>query len=256
MDHISSVKNDMIKRYRRLCESKRERTRSGLFVLEGARLVSDCIENGFVPENIFIEEGLEDKYRFAADNARTVTISREVSGAIAQTVTSQGIYAICRLPEKKHIDSFEGGGLLILDDLQDPGNLGTIIRTADAFGISLALCGCCDEFSPKTVRSAMGSVFRVTMYSDSFEDTIKHLRSMGMRIYASVIDSSAVSILDANLSSAAVVIGNEGSGMPEEHIKMCDDGITIKMTGSINSLNAAMAAGIFIWELHKDQQGG
>ena len=256
MDHISSSKNDMIKRYRRLCESKRERTRSGLFVLEGARLVSDCIGNGFIPENIFIEEGLEDKYRFAAYNARTVTISHEVSRSISQTVTPQGIYAVCRLPEKKPIDRFGGGSLLILDDLQDPGNLGTIIRTADAFGVSLALCGCCDEFSPKTVRSAMGSVFRVTMYSDTFENTVKHLRSAGMKVYASVIDSNAVSVLDADLSSAAVVIGNEGSGMPAEHISMCDEGITIKMHGSINSLNAAMAAGIFIWELGRDSQGG
>ena len=250
-DRISSTKNEVIKKYRKLCESKRERTKSGLFVLEGARLVSDCIENGIIPQNIFIEEGCEEKYSEELCSEKSCIISKEVSKSISQTVTPQGIYAICELPPKKPIEQFDGDKLIILDDLQDPGNLGTIIRTADAFGLPLALCGCCDEFSPKTVRSAMGSVFRTVMYSDTFENTVSHLHSRGIKVYPSVVDSSARSVLDADMTSCAVVIGNEGSGISHEHIAMCDEGFNIKMKGTINSLNAAMAAGIIIWELSR-----
>ncbi len=258
--YISSAQNESLKLYRKLSSSKKDRISRGQFVLEGVRLVSDCTkaaEKKYLPEYLFVTEEALERYPdrltedFLQSCGHTAIISKEAAAAISLTDTPQGVYAICSMPEKKDISGFDAANerLLILDDLQDPGNLGTIIRTADAFGISLALCSCCDVYSPKTVRSAMGSIFRVRFYHDSFESVTAKLRSDNVRVLASVLSEDAAYLGECSLADTAVVIGNEGSGMPPEHISMCDGGLTIKMRSGIDSLNAAMAAGIIMYSM-------
>lgn len=141
--------------------------------------------------------------------------------------------------------------------MQDPGNIGTIIRAADAVGIDrVYLCSCCDIYNPKTVRSAMGSMFRVKLTdNDNYADVISSLKDAGVTTYASVIDSSAQSLRDTVFDRrSAVVIGNEGNGLSEEDADACDKKITIKMKGNINSLNAASAASIMLWEMTRTEE--
>ena len=131
--------------------------------------------------------------------------------------------------------------------------MGTMLRTADACGIdAIITCNCCDVYNPKTVRSAMGSLMRVNIIDDDIGNAVLNLKNAGIAVYAAVIDSSAVSLTECDFSKGgAVMIGNEGNGLPSEHSALADVPLTIKMHGTINSLNAAMAAGIIMWELSK-----
>ncbi|MBQ7783841.1 MAG: RNA methyltransferase, partial [Oscillospiraceae bacterium] len=144
-----------------------------------------------------------------------------------------------------------GGRYLILDNIQDPGNMGTMLRTADACGIDAVItCSCCDIYNPKVVRSAMGSLMRVTVIDDDINSAADILHSKNVPIFAAVVDSTALSLKQCDFSQGgAVMIGNEGNGLSPDHIALADIPMTIKMHGQINSLNAAMAAGIIMWEL-------
>ena len=159
-----------------------------------------------------------------------------------------------------NIDDIDSNGkYLILNNLQDPGNLGTLLRTADAVGISGVILSnnCCDIYNPKVLRSAMGSIFRVKVYVENdFSKVIDMLKSKQLKTSAAVVDKDAVSIIDADFSKgSAVVIGNEGNGLSNDDAMLCDERVTIKMHGNINSLNAAMAGGIILWEMKRNGVG-
>ncbi|MBQ7990707.1 MAG: RNA methyltransferase [Oscillospiraceae bacterium] len=255
--YITSADNDRIKLYRRLYLDKRYRRKEGLFVLEGARLVSDAA--GVINfHSVFFTEDARKRYNAAYEkisaHSRICVISDDIADTISGTDNPQGVYAILRSPEEKPISDIvkDTHKAIILDNIQDPGNMGTMLRTADACGIDLVvLCECCDELSPKVVRSAMGSIMRVRISHSSFEDAVSSLKEVGYRIYAAVIgDGLHLGEFDFAQKSA-VIIGNEGNGIPEKHAKLADDPMTIKMHGTVNSLNAAMAAGIIMWELSR-----
>ncbi len=256
---ITSKDNPVVKLYQKLSSSKKERFQYGLFVLEGLRIVEDALREDSGIKNLILTKQAYEKYShvlFQADlrNTRTVVISNELGNKIASTDTTQGIFAICTIPVQKKIDFRENGRYIVLYGLQDPGNAGMIIRTADALGIDgVILSGCCDLYSPKVIRSTMGSVFRVdTMIENDTENLFALLKNSSVETSASVIDKDAENISDCTFSGKqAVFIGNEGNGLPPEISQRCDRRVTIPMNGNINSLNAAMAAGILMWELKK-----
>lgn len=256
---IISKDNPVIKLYQKLSSSKKERFQYGLFVLEGLRIVEDTLREDSGIKNLILTKQAYEKYSqvlFQADlrDTRTVVISNELGNKIASTDTTQGVFAICSIPVRKNIDFRENGRYIVLYGLQDPGNVGMIIRTADALGIDgVILSGCCDLYSPKVIRSTMGSVFRMnTMIENNTENLFGMLESNGVLTSASVIDKDAVNINDCKFDGKqAVFIGNEGNGLPHEIALRCNRRVTIRMNGSINSLNAAMAAGILMWELKK-----
>lgn len=261
--YISSADNEKIKLYRKLSD-KRARKKEQLFTIEGVRLVTDAANEAIELHCVFITESAAKKYGDALElltsryNDRSFFfISKELADMLSETRASQEVFAICRIPAIDKSEAYgkikRGGKYLILDNIQDPGNLGTMLRTADACGIDAVItCSCCDIYNPKTVRSAMGSLMRVCVIDDSIEEAAAVMRNAGIRIFAAVIDSSAVSLTDCDFSEGgAVIIGNEGNGIPEAHIGLADIPMTIKMHGTINSLNAAMAAGIIMWELSK-----
>ena len=175
---------------------------------------------------------------------------------MSDTKGTQGIFVIAAA-EINYLgeDDLRSGKYLVMDNLQDPGNVGTILRTADAVGVDgVIMCSnCCELYNPKTIRSAMGSVFRLNIYNaDSLSDVCGLFRKRGVKSYAAVVDSDALSVTDADFSgSCAVVIGNEGNGLSKADADECDERITIKMQGNINSLNAAMAGAIILWEMFR-----
>lgn len=259
---LSSKDNVHIKRYQKLAASKKERYADGLFVLEGVRLIEDALLEHAQLECLMVTESGAERYPALLAQAdlkevRLLVISNELGAKIAQTEQPQGAFALCRMPRQTAYQPVlaRGGHFLILHQLQDPGNLGMILRTADALGIDgVFLCGCCDVYSPKVIRATMGSVFRVPIWLEP--DTDKLLSAMGtagVHTYAAVIDPAAQELRSCAFDgSGAVMIGNEGNGIPAAVADACDTRLTIRMQGHINSLNAAMAAGIILWEL----QGG
>lgn len=256
---ITSKDNPSLKLYQRLSDSKKERLKYGLFVLEGLRIVEDAVRENAPIHQIILTENAVKKYGgglFQADlrDTRTIVVSNELGNRIASTDTTQGVFAVCRIPEKKEMTFTENGKYIVLFGLQDPGNVGMIIRTADALGIDgVILSGSCDLYSPKVIRSTMGSVFRTNIHiENSAEKLFEMLEKNDVFTSASVIDRDAEKITECLFRGRqAVFIGNEGNGLPPEISAKCNRRITIPMNSTINSLNAGMASGIVMWELKK-----
>ncbi|MBQ8296687.1 MAG: RNA methyltransferase [Ruminococcus sp.] len=259
---ITSKDNPVVKLYQRLSSSKKDRLEYGLFVLEGLRIVEDALREDSGITHLIITKNAADKFGealFQADlrNTKTVVISNELGNKIASTTQTQGVFAICRIPADRKMKFIENGKYIVLFGLQDPGNAGMIIRTADALGMDgIIMSGSCDLYSPKVIRSTMGSVFRTNICIENNEDALfEMLREHNICTCASVIDTDAQKITDCGFKGGqAVFIGNEGNGLPRETSMRCDRRITIPMCGNINSLNAAMAAGIVMWELSRSRQ--
>ncbi len=260
---ITSKDNPVIKLYQKLASSKKERLQYGLFVLEGLRITQDALSEQSGLTHVILTKQAYDKFGdelFQADlrDAKTIVISNELGNRIASTGTTQGVFAICMIPVQKELSSAmkENGKYVVLFGLQDPGNVGMIIRTADALGLdAVILSGSCDIYSPKVIRSTMGSVFRADIYIENdTEKLFSALERAGVTSSAAVIDKDAVNVVQCRFDgSQAVFIGNEGNGLPADIASRCTRKVIIPMHGNINSLNAAMAAGILMWELKKER---
>lgn len=254
---ITSKDNPIIKLYQKLSISKKERIQYGLFVLEGLRITEDALRDSHVSTLIFTENAYR-KYSeqlFQADlkDTKTIVISNELGNRISSTETTQGVFAICSIPVQKTPVFNENSKYIVLYGLQDCGNVGMIIRTADALGIDgIILSGSCDLYSPKVIRSTMGSVFRTNIYIENDKEKLfAILEKNNVITSAGVIDGETL-VTECSFSGKhAVFIGNEGNGLPREVSERCDRRITIPMKGTINSLNAGMASGILMWEMKK-----
>ncbi len=260
MDIISSKDNVNIKLYQKLGSNKKYRKEYGMFILEGIRLCLDAINENAVLHCVFVTVTAEKKYseavNFLRDKAaeRLLVISDELGERLADTSGTQGVFAICKILDKRNLNGTicSSGKYIVLNNLQDPGNVGTIIRTADAVGISgVILCDCCDIYSPKVIRSTMGSLFRLAIIDGyTVDEVFDELNCKNIATFAAVIDTDAISLTDCDFSNgAAVVIGNEGSGLAQGVVNLCENKLTIKMQGNVNSLNAAMATSIIMWEM-------
>lgn len=257
MQYITSKDNPAVKLYRRLSESKKYRRENGMFILEGVRLIDDAVRENAGLYAVFASEECAETF-FGGRNisgAECYVIPDDLADKLSDTGNTQGVFAICRTPERLFAAETvkKGGKYVLLHQVRDPGNLGTIIRTADAVGIDgVFLSDCCELYNPKVVRSTMGSIFRLNVSEAGFYDVFPAFAANGIETFAAVVDEDAVSLTECDLSGgAAVLIGNEGNGLPDEISAMCDKRLTIKMHGNINSLNAAMAAGIIMWEFTK-----
>lgn len=261
---ISARENAAVRIYRKLASSRKERMREQRFVLEGLRLVGDAVKNGAALTHLF---WTEDGYaRWQAEQiqadlreTRCALISNELGKELSQTEHSQGVYAICRMPQQPALcDLVHAGGIYaVLHQLQDPGNAGMVLRTADALGLDgVIYSASCDIYSPKVVRATMGSLFRMQICCTAeIAPVLDACRAAGVESCAAVVSGPAELVGSCAFSGGtAVVIGNEGNGLPPEVAAACDRRVTIPMHGTIESLNAAMAAGIILWEAAKAEK--
>lgn len=259
MSVITSKDNPSVKLYMKLSSSKKERKNLSMYVLEGYRLITDAIKENSLVRQIFFTEDAYEKYSGSLSQVdlkevKTLIISNELGIKISCTEKPQGVFAICSIPPEKNLKSLlkSDGRYVVLHQLQDPGNLGMIIRTADAVGIDgIILSQCCELYSPKVIRSTMGSVFRMNIFDGcDIDSVLSCFKEKGISSYAAVIDKDAKDLRTCSFNGgSAVLIGNEGNGLPVQVADNCTQKVTIKMTGHINSLNAAMAAGIIMWEM-------
>lgn len=252
---ISSRDNKIIKTAR-LLSKKKGREKNGLYIAEGVRITRDAIE--YIPEQteyVIASESYCEKDGAFIDkldkSGKIVYITDDkIFNEICDTETPQGIAAVIKIPNSSELDVANTNYVLILDGISDPGNMGTIIRTAEASGIGL-ICltdGCADIYSPKVVRSSMSSVFRMRFARIKTTD-VSELKKSGFTVVATALDNS-VSIDDADVTGKrAIVIGSEARGVSDEIISMSDISVRIDMCGHIESLNAAVAAGIAMYVL-------
>lgn len=253
---ITSRKNDAVKRFRDVLREKRLRDSEGIFAAEGDHLCGELSKCGYRIISAFATESALAKYPQTAAALRNAeefaVISPEVAEYISDTKAPQGLFAIAEKPEPAGI-SDDAGRLVILDGVQDPGNVGTILRTAEALGFDGAVLSpdCADIWSPKTLRASMGSVLRLPCIIGGLPGIITGLKEAGFRVYGSMLDSSAEKLGTFGFPErAAVVIGSEGAGISRETAQACDQSVYIPISGA-ESLNAGAAAAILLWEISK-----
>jgi TrmH family RNA methyltransferase len=234
MQHVASRQNPLFKK---LFSLKKDR---GMMLLEGRRLVEDALERGMAPGMCAVTA------EYAATQGPPgiphVVLSPQLFGSIAETESPQGILAFFEIPWAKIRDMMDKDRIVILDSLQDPGNVGTIIRTAEAFGFTgIVLVGdTANPFSPKAVRASMGSCLGISIVKGSAED----LKILPHTIYALVLQGRKMLSPDLFKARTAICLGRESEGISREVIDLSHETVSIPMTGKTESLNVAVAAGI------------
>ncbi len=253
---ISSRDNKTLKLLRSL-QRKKGRKETGLYFVEGVRMVEEALRwRDSDIEAVIVSESFEEKNKNFVhsldENGKTVYTAKEsLFAEICNTETPQGIGAILKIPPGLELAEQNADFILILDGVSEPGNLGTIIRTAEAAGVDAVILskGCADLYNPKVVRATMGSLFRVPCVIDADTDCITMLKETGFTIVATALNDS-IEISSAQLSGKrALVIGSEAFGVSEEVLSLSDITVRIPMEGEVESLNAGVAAGIAMYLL-------
>ena len=257
MREIRSKDNKIWKRCEQLTMRK-YRDRSGLYLIEGENLLDEAIRNHVRIETVLVREDCQKALPpEAADKA--FLLDARLFDKLAQTVTSQGILAVVAKAEVRKEDfiGLPGSNFIVLDRLQDPGNIGTILRTADAAGYRLAILmkGTADVYAPKVVRAATGSLFRMPVVSmASTEELVEFTRAAGKKLTATCLDAQRCYYDEDLTHDIALVIGNEGSGVAPALIESSELRIKIPMQGNIESLNAEVAAGVLMYEVMRGKR--
>lgn len=259
MEKIISKSNDRIKYAVKICESASFRKNEGLFFTEGARLCADAAISGVVIKELYVTEKAFEKYseyvRLAEDAAeRCFVVSEEVAHKLSDTKNSQGVFCLCKMLDKKtNIGKIKYNGKYIaLESISNPSNFGAVVRTAEAVGLDgIIVSGGCDIYNPKSQRAAMGSLFRLNVIeTDDLPHLLNELKANGMKVYAGVPADNAKKLTEVDMNGGVVsIIGNEGNGITAETCDAATELVTIPMKGRAESLNAASAAAIIIWEM-------
>ena len=244
MEHITSLKNPKVAAWKAL-KDRKGRRESGCFLVEGRKMVEEALASAFDVETVLVQEGME------LPDGLTMPVYElpaHVLAAVCDTKTPQGIAAVVRMKEQSAL----GKHIVVLDGVQDPGNVGTIIRTADAAGLNGVLLSnqCADVFSPKVLRATMGSIFRMNLRTtDDLPGELTKLREKGYSILASQLDGTPFYERQGVAERFALIIGNEGNGVSEQVQQTATHRVRLPMRGGAESLNAAIAAAIMMYEL-------
>lgn len=246
---IASNQNKQYKWLKSLTK-KKYRERENVLLIEGRRMVQHALEVGIKPKLIAVSEAHQDEY---ADFSVDFVFKGDLFESITDTVNSQGILAVLELSVIEQLEKPEGRHVVVCDNIQDPGNLGTIIRTCDALGIYEVYLtkGCVDPYSAKVLRSTMGSLFKVSIFKNwDAVELMNLLHEHEYHLVATALKNS-VSIVDFKPEDpVAIVFGNEGNGVSEEVLDLIDTAVHIPMVGSAESLNVGVAAGIALYHLN------
>ena len=265
MQEITSKENSLIKEGEKLLRHKKYRREQGEFVTEGLRLSLEAQSAFEKPLRVMVTGDALDRYGDALaplleSGAPTFLVGGQAARKLGDTETPQGIFCFWPLPAEKRIpDRLPRGQYLYLDGLQDPGNIGTILRSSEAFGLSGLILSedCPDLYSPKVLRATMGGVFRLPVYwgKDTAEE-VRRLRKAGFRVLGAALSPESRGLTSVDLSGGVVVlIGNEGNGLSPRVMEACDGLVRIEMQGRAESLNAAVAASVIAWEMTRRRIG-
>ena len=254
---ITSTSNAQVRQAAALAKKARERKKTGLFLVEGRKMFEEAprswLEKAYVTERYLEEHGAP------GDDISWETVTEDVMKAMADTQTPQGILALVRQPELALSDVWKGENphIILLETLQDPGNLGTILRAGEGAGITGVIMNreTADIFNPKVIRSTMGSIYRVPfVYTDSLEDAAREVKNRGIRLYAAHLKGARSYDCEDYRSGCGFLIGNEARGLTEEAASLADCRIKIPMLGQVESLNAAVAASVLMYETARQRR--
>ena len=244
---ITARKNPLLQQVRRLLSSRREREATGMFVADGTKLLAEAVRFWPGLDTVILSDGVDAD---VPEHVRLVRVPQDVMVSISPMQSPQGALFLCRLPERTVFQARPG--MLLLDGIQDPGNLGTILRTADALEIPVALLeGCADPYNHKTVRASMGAVFRTHVITTTWEEARSAFAQAGIPVAVTALSDRAKDIRQANLSDMAVVIGSEGQGVRREIMDSANAELIIPMNPNCESLNAAIASAIVMWQMKR-----
>ena len=242
---ITSRKNPYLQQVKKLLSSRKAREEAGLFVADGTKLLLEAVRYWPGLDTVILSDGVEARL---PEGVRVLRVPTDVMESISPMATPQGAVFVCRLPEPKTLTV--KAPMLLLDGIQDPGNLGTILRTADALGVQTVLLeGCADPFSHKVVRASMGAVFRRPVIQSTWQEVSGALMEAGIPVAVTALSEQSVDIRTARLPSMAVVIGSEGQGVRKEILEGAQHQLIIPMDPHCESLNAAVAAAIVLWQM-------
>ena len=248
---ITSRQNPLMTHLRKLASSRSYRKKSGEYLCDGTKLLAEALKWGAEVKTAVFSEGVNIPP--LPDGVRAVRVSEELMRSVSPMETPQGALFTVALPEVQLPETLSGKHYLVLDGVQDPGNVGTILRTADAFdcdGVFL-VNACADLYNPKTARATMGAIFRREAYSVTVEELFALLRKSGVPLYGTALRDDTVPLAEANLARAAVAIGSEGRGLSQQVLDECAKTLKIPMNPRCESLNAAIAATVVLWEMYR-----
>ena len=248
MKRIESNKNPQIKQWKKL-HTKKERDKTETFIIEGFHLVEEALKSDVIIRELIISETVDIPSSWNVDNLSITIVTEKIMKEISDTDTSQGIAAICEQYSARAEVNFTR--LLLIDAVQDPGNLGTMIRTADAAGIDAVIIGegSVDVYNSKVIRSTQGSIFHIPIVKGNLHDTIDQLKQNGTKVYGTSLKNAVDYKQAAAEESFAILVGNEGNGVNPELLVKTDQNLYIPIYGKSESLNVAVAAGILLYHL-------
>lgn len=250
MEELQSAKNARVKEWKKLL-TKKGRDQSGKYLVEGVHLIEEALKADEIVE-IIVQRDFTAMDIDQLRNFPVTLISPEISQSISATETPQGIFAVCR-KRVASVDLSVHRRLLLFDGVQDPGNIGTMIRTADAAGIDAVIFGegTGDLYNPKVIRSAQGSHFHLQVDAGQLTEWIQKLKNANIPVYGTALENAEPFMNVPSSDSFALIVGNEGAGMDTTLLQKTDQNLYIPLYGQSESLNVAIAAGILLYHLRK-----
>ena len=249
LKRIESVKNDRVKQWKKL-HTKKGRERQKAFLVEGFHLIEEALKEENIVMEMIVEELVSMPASWKIENIPVYRVTKSVMREISETEHPQGIVAVCKTPNHDRF-AFAEGKYLLIDSVQDPGNVGTMIRTADSAGFHAVVLGkgSVDPFNGKVVRATQGSLFHLPVIQRELKAVIQELNRHGVPVFGTVPTGGKHYREHEKRTSFAVLVGNEGEGISEQLLDLCDEKVSIPIYGKAESLNVAVAAGIFMYEL-------
>ncbi|MBC2138213.1 TrmH family RNA methyltransferase [Listeria innocua] len=252
MEQIQSVKNDRVKQWKKL-QTRKGRDKTGTYLVEGFHLVEEALRQDGLVLELLVSSGVSVPEEWLKGDYDVFEISSEISHLISDTMTEQGVFAVVAISEPDMMLLY-GKKLLLVDAVQDPGNVGTLIRTADAAGYDCVVLGrgSADLYNPKVIRSTQGSHFHIPVIQADLFEWVANLEEEGVPVIGAVLDDQAKSLNDMpKRETLALMVGNEGNGISEELQDRLSEKVYIPIYGDSESLNVAVAAGILLYGLRK-----
>lgn len=250
MKRIESTQNALVKHWKKLVTTRKEREKAGEFIVEGFHLVEEALKNKEQIVQMMVREGVDLPLLWSIDNVVMIEITEAVAKEIAETETSQGVFAHCKQKEVTENEKENWRKLLLVDAVQDPGNIGTMIRTADAAGIDAIVLGkgCADAYNSKTLRSAQGSHFHIPVVHGELIEWVDNLQEEGIIVFGTALNDAIDYKKIEKTNEFALIVGNEGSGIHPQLLDKTDQNVIIPIFGQAESLNVAVATGILLYQ--------
>ncbi|MBL5766286.1 RNA methyltransferase [Heyndrickxia sporothermodurans] len=251
MKYIESLKNPQVKQWKKLL-TKKERQKTNSYLVEGFHLVEEALKFKEDIIELMYSEEIEIPQEWDIHGLQVTKITSEISKAISDTETAQGIFAVCQM-KNTSVNELNGKSFLLLDAVQDPGNIGTMIRTADAAGLNAVVLGegTVDAYNPKIIRSAQGSHFHINILTGHLDEWINKLQQEQIPVYGTALENGIPFKQVQPQDSFALIVGNEGNGVSKHLLELTKQNLYIPIHGQAESLNVAVAAGILMYYLKK-----